>query len=130
VQADLLLCVHRDAAGDVIEVLAKANLCDELLQFAEAALAGESGVPATHGAQGFGIGREPGEAVYDVLFAVDGSGGNPAALVDAACHVRAGLCEQAVHHARCLLHQAIETVQQCGVGANVFCDAHRYFLSS
>jgi hypothetical protein len=34
------------------------------------------------------------------------------------------------HHACGLLHQAIEAFQQCRFRANVFCNAHRYFLNS
>ena len=58
-----LALAHRDAAMDLGEVFAEADLEEQRLHLAELALGVDPAGPGAHLAQGFGVGGEPGERV-------------------------------------------------------------------
>ena len=81
---------HRDAAGELGEVLAGADLQDQALGFAEPACGLEAGGPGGELADGFGISRDPGEAVGGELVRLERGGGEAAAAGDAGGEAGAG----------------------------------------
>ena len=82
---------HRDAAGDLRQVLGKGDVDDQALDIAETALGRETPRPAEHLAQRLDGGREPGEPVQWMLRGI----GRRGAGLDVA-HARASQGQHAV----------------------------------
>ena len=70
-EADDFALVHRDAAENLGEIFAKADPRQQRLGLAEASLGLHPARVAGHFLDRFDIGREPGEPVRGVLFALD-----------------------------------------------------------
>ena len=68
-RADCLALVHRHAANQLGKIFAEQDLRKQRFDLAELALRFEAPGPFGCLAQGFQIGRDPGQAVRHVLFA-------------------------------------------------------------
>jgi hypothetical protein len=68
---DKLALVHRDSAGDLVQIFARGNLGGELFGLPETAGCGETLGILCQLAQHGGIGGEPGQSMRRVLFAVE-----------------------------------------------------------
>ena len=85
-RAEHLALAHRQAPVELPQVFAERDLQDERLDLAERALGVQGLRPGQHGAQGLGIGRDPGEAVRRDLLAVQERRHRRAVLADRRPH--------------------------------------------
>ncbi len=75
-QAHDFALIHRDATGDLMQVLTKGNLVDQLLGFPELTLLVKPVGPVLHLAQGFDIGGQPGQPMGGALVFLNGAPGH------------------------------------------------------
>ncbi len=95
-----LALVHRDAAGDLVQVFARPDLGGELFGFTEAPGSGQTLGVVCQFAQHGGIGGEPGEPMRRMLLAIETLARDLAPRHDARRDMRTGLGKHEVRRPR------------------------------
>ena len=109
-----LALAHRDAAAQLRQVFAEADLQDELLRLAQPPLAREAARPGVEFVQRLHIGRRPGEAMGGGLMGLQRLGLDLAGDADPVGQGRAHRAQMAVERRQDRSGQAQRIGQNCG----------------